>query len=296
MRIVWLCAASIQFETIYLAIASLSCSKFYSFVQSLSLSLYIYISRRLYVFVYSLVPSIQWLWFRCLLDLDLHRKYIIYITNINHLLHIKHVWLNSCVVYIVIREIVCCAPSSTYSLDINTYIQAHIKVLVHRSLSLSLSLFDGMAMLTILHKVKSLRSKFCLNSNLYELINKFQFQVENFLASAQNKCNIIIHTHRRFRIWANRQTTAMSKQHIESKSSDNNFYSSMLKLQFSLCLQWVFDLHQFACLPPSLFCTASFIHAHTHTHTNMKIKRNSDFDYRSVGKCFSFICLLSSSS
>lgn len=39
---------------------------------------------------YSLAHS---LW--CLLDLDLHRKYIIYITNINHLLHIKHLWLNS---------------------------------------------------------------------------------------------------------------------------------------------------------------------------------------------------------
>lgn len=44
---------------------------------------------------------------------------------------------------------------------------------------------------SFVHKVKLLRSKFCLNSNLYELINKFQFQVGNFLASAQNTLNII---------------------------------------------------------------------------------------------------------
>lgn len=113
--------ASIQFETNkpFIHSFSRSVTRTHTICRKVVCSFVLTLSRRFICSIgsfdtlrfccYSLAHS---LW--CLLDLDLHRKYIIYITNINHLLHIKYVWLNSsCVVYILFeREIVHYTPSS----------------------------------------------------------------------------------------------------------------------------------------------------------------------------------------
>lgn len=139
---------------------------------------------------------------RCLLDLDLHRKYIIYITNINHLLHIKHVWLNSmrCALSLVrfVRSFAyseCTMYTSTSF--VYYFVQCALTLMPSFSsvsgyiICVDIVLWLGYVNDILLIKLKSLRSKFCLNSNLYELINKFQFQfqVGNFLAST------FTHTH-----------------------------------------------------------------------------------------------------